>query len=150
MLTVVEKVIILQKIDVFAGVPTEQLQYLAAIAVEVRFDEGSIIFREGDSSDALYLVLHGRVRLTQQGREIMHAGEHEVFGTWALFDDEPRLVDATVTDDCRLLRIDRDDFIDLLADHVQITEAVLNTVVKRLRGLARRIGGEQGGSGNRP
>ncbi len=140
MLTIVEKVIILQKIDVFSDVPTEQLQYLAAIAEEVRFDKGDTIFREGDRSDALYLVVHGNVRLTQQDEEITTAREHEAFGTWALFDDEPRVVDAVVTEDSRLLCIDRDDFIDLLADHVQITEAVLKTVVRRLRGLARRVG----------
>lgn len=141
MLTIVEKVIILQRIDVFSSVPTEQLQYLAAIAEEVRFDDGAVVFKEGDRSDALYIVLHGRVRLTQQNEDIAVAGEHEAFGTWALFDDEPRLVDATAVEDCRSLRIDREDFIDLLADHVQITEAVLKTVVKRLRNLARRVGG---------
>ena len=36
MLTVVEKVIFLQNVDVFAEIPTEQLSYLAAIAEEAK------------------------------------------------------------------------------------------------------------------
>lgn len=142
MLTVVEKVLCLQHIDVFHNVPTVQLAYLAAIAQEVKFAEGEDIYCEHDPSDSLYQVLEGKVRLHKSGHEITVAGDRDGFGTWALFDDEPRLVTATTLTDTSLLCIDRDDFIDLLADHVQITEAVLKTMVGRLRSLADRVGTE--------
>lgn len=140
MLTVIEKVIFLQNVDVFARVPTEDLAYLAAIAEEVTFMKGDDIFKVDEASDAMYLVLDGRVRLHREDREISVAASREAFGTWSLFDDEPRVVSATVSEDSRLLKIDRDDFIDLLADHVQITQGVLKTMAGRLRGLIGRIG----------
>lgn len=140
MLTTIEKVIFLQKVDVFDQVPTEQLVYLAAIAEEQTLAAGAEVYREEAPADALYLVLEGSVRLHREGREITVAGMHEAFGTWALFDESPRVATATAVEDCHLLRINRDDFVDLLAENVQITEGVLKTVVGRLRGLVDRVG----------
>ena len=139
MLTVVEKVIFLQNIDVFSEVPTEQLASLAAIAEEVSYLKGDVIYKENEYSDALYLVLDGRVRLHRDDKDIAVAENKEAFGTWALFDEEVRLVTATVEEDSHLLRIDREDFVDLLADQVQITQGVLKTVAKRLRSLIDRV-----------
>ena len=138
MLVAVEKVMVLQNVDVFAEVPTEQLSYLAAIAHEVEFTSSEVIFEEADPSEALYIVLEGKIRLSQAGKELLTIGKNEVLGAWALFDSEPRVATAMVIDDARLLQIDREEFVDLLADHVQITQGVLKTMARRLRGLAKR------------
>ncbi|UCE25033.1 MAG: cyclic nucleotide-binding domain-containing protein [Candidatus Zixiibacteriota bacterium] len=143
MLTVIEKVIFLQNVEVFAGVPSEQLAFLASIAGELTCMKGDTVYRAHEPSDALYLVLDGAVKLHIDDREITTAGAREAFGTWALFDDEPRVTSATAVEDTRLLRIDREDFVDLLADHVQITQAILKTMVSRLRNLVDRVGIER-------
>jgi len=49
-------------------------------------------------------------------------------------------VTATTLEDAHLLKIDKEDFVDLLADHVQITQAILKTMARRLRGLMARVG----------
>ncbi len=141
MLSVIEKVVFLQNVDIFSRVPTEQLAYVAAIAEEVNFLANDVIFKEHDAADALYLVINGKVRLHRGDDEIAIAGPREAFGAWALFDDEPRLVTATVMEDCRLLLIDRDDFADLLADHIQITQGIMKDIVGRLRGLVGQVAG---------
>lgn len=143
MLTVIEKVIFLQNIEVFSEVPTEPLAYLASIGEENSIRKGDQIYKENDPSDAMYLVLEGRIRLHRDDTEVTVAGPKDVFGVWALFDEEPRVVTATALEDTLLLRIDREDFIDLLSDHVQITQGVLKALVKRLRGLAESVGVER-------
>ncbi len=143
MLTVIEKVIFLQNIDVFSAVQTEELAYLAAITEEVSYLAGDVVYKEEDSSDALYLVLDGRIRLHREEEEITVAGPKEAFGTWALFDETPRLVTASVEENSRLLRIDREDFYDILSDHVQITQGIFKALVKRLRSLVERVTGEK-------
>lgn len=140
MLTVVEKVVLLQNVDVFSEVPAEQLTYLASIAEEVDCLAGDVIFKENDPADALYLVLDGKVVLERNGKEIKQAGSQSAFGTWALFDDETRVVTATVKENVRLLRIDREEFVDLLADNVQVTQGVLKMLVKRVRGIMDTLG----------
>ena len=59
----------------------------------------------------------------------------------ALFDDEPRVSAATALEPARLLRLHKEDFIDLLADNVGITQGVLKALVSRVRGLIGRVGG---------
>ena len=129
----------LQNVDVFSEVSTEQLSHLALIAEEVTFSEGDVIFKETDPSDSMYLVLAGAVSLHRGKMEVTVARENDVFGTWALFDDDPRVVTATTVESVHVLRIEKDDFIDLLADHVQITQGVLKGMVQRLRSLVGRV-----------
>jgi len=139
MLTIVEKVLLLQEVDVFEEITTEDLAHIAAITEEVNFVKDAEIYKEGDVADSMYMVIDGQIRLFQGNVQIMVAKSKDVFGTWALFDDEPRVTSATALEDSMLLRIDREEFYDLLADHSKITQSVLKTLSKRLRGLLTKV-----------
>lgn len=135
MLTTVEKVIFLQDVDVFTRIPVEDLAYIAMIADELSVENEQVIYREGEVSDSMYLVLSGSIRLDRGSVEVMVARPRDVFGTWALFDDEVRIVTATAVEESSLLRIDKEDFLDLLSDHSRITEGVLKALASKLRNL---------------
>lgn len=139
MRSVVEKVIFLQNVDIFSEVAVEQLAYLAAIAEERTAGAGERLYAEDDASDGMFLVLQGRIRLHRGDVEVTVVGPGEAFGTWALFDDEPRVMSSTVLEDAEVLRIDKLEFIEVLADNVQITQGVLKAVVRRLRALGRAV-----------
>ncbi|MCH7781782.1 cyclic nucleotide-binding domain-containing protein [candidate division KSB1 bacterium] len=139
MLTAIEKVIFLQNVDIFTEVPTEHLAYLAAISEEVRFLTKDDIYKENDAADSLYVVMDGKIKLHRDGDEITVAGPNEAFGTWALFDEKHRVATATAVEDSKLLRIDREDFYDILTDHVQIIEGIFKTLVTKLRGMLDRV-----------
>jgi CRP/FNR family transcriptional regulator, cyclic AMP receptor protein len=140
-LTVVEKVILLQGVDIFAHASTQQLALVAAIAQERDCEAAVRLFQEATPSDAMYIVVRGRVRVHQGEREVLVAGANEAVGSWALFDEESRLTSATTLEPSLLLRIDRDDFLSVLADHVEITQAILSSVARRLRAVAGKLGG---------
>ena len=135
MLTIIEKVLFLQDVDIFEHTSTEDLSHIAAITEELTFSAEHTIFKEGDPADSMYLITDGQIKITRQGQTVMLASTKDVFGTWALFDDEPRLVTAKTVQESHLLRIDRDDFYDLLSDHINITQGVLKMLSKRLRRL---------------
>jgi len=139
LLTTVEKVIFLQDVDIFKYTSTEDLAHIAEITDEVEFKASKPIFKEGEFPDAMYVVVEGKVSLSRENQEVMVAEQKDAFGTWALFDDEPRVATATSIEDSRLLKIDKEDFFDLLADHVEITQSILKVMVKRLRKLMTRI-----------
>ncbi len=139
MLTIVEKVLFLQDVDIFENTTTEDLSHIAAITDEINFKANTDIYQIGDVSDSMYLVIEGKVRLHHNDRQVMIAQIKDVFGTWALFDDEPRVVTATTLQDSVLLKINREEFYDLLADHLQITLGILKTLSKRLRGLVNSV-----------
>ena len=67
MLTTIEKVIALQDVDIFSQVSTEELGYLAAIAVEETHAQGASIYLARDPADSMYQVIEGRVRLHRSG-----------------------------------------------------------------------------------
>ena len=56
MLSTMEKVIFLQDIDIFANTETEDLAYIAAIADEIVYPQNTVLFKEGDVSDGMFLL----------------------------------------------------------------------------------------------
>jgi len=138
MLTAVEKVIFLQDVDIFQMISTEDLARVATITEELEYKEGQVIFKINDLSDSMYIVIEGKVKMDRDGETVMIARHKDVFGTWALFDDETRVVNATVIEPSTLLKIDKEEFIDLLADNVRITQSVLKAMVVKLRNLMTR------------
>jgi CRP-like cAMP-binding protein len=134
-LSPIEKVLCLQSVDVFKYATTEMLAYIASIAYEVSASKSSVIFAEDDLSDALYVVVSGRVRLDKAGREILTVSAGQSFGTWALFDNQPRVMTARAIEDVNLLKIRSEDFYDLLSDHDEITPAIFRAVIERVNRL---------------
>ncbi len=139
MLSIIEKVIFLQDVDIFKHISSEDLSHVAAITVEQNIDEGKLIYKEGDVSDSMYMVIEGKVRLHVGESLVMIAELKDVFGAWSLFDDEVRLISATAFENCLLLKIDKANMIELLADNVGITEGILKAMAKRLHSIARTI-----------
>ncbi len=135
MLTIVDKVLCLQNVDIFNHVTTEDLAYIASIAKELQLPEGATIFKQDQPADSMYVIVGGRVRLHKNEQEILVAGEQEAFGTWALFDTEPYIMTATAVEDVHLLQIDQDGFYDLLSDHVEITQSIFKALVQRTKRL---------------
>ena len=142
MLSIIEKVIFLQDVDIFKHISSEDLSYVASITVEQNVEKESVIYKEGDISDSMYMVIEGKVRLHVGESLVMIAELNDVFGAWSLFDDEVRLISATAFEESLLLKIDKADMIELLADHVGVTEGILKAMAKRLQNIARKVGAD--------
>jgi hypothetical protein len=138
MLTTIEKAILLERVEQFAAIDSEQLAAIASIAEELTIADGDVVYRENDPGEAMYQVVDGEVALRRGDVEIARASAGEPFGAWALFEAESRMVTAVAAADCRLLRIDRDDFADLMAEDVVVAQSLLRSVARRLRELASR------------
>jgi CRP/FNR family transcriptional regulator, cyclic AMP receptor protein len=54
---------LLRAAPVFQGLDPDELALIAGCASNVRFDQGRMLFREGDAADTFYLVRHGTVAL---------------------------------------------------------------------------------------
>jgi CRP-like cAMP-binding protein len=135
MLTIVDKVLCLQNVDIFSRTTTEDLAYIGSIAKELQLPEGTIIFKQDEPADSMYVIVSGRVKLHKNGQEILIAGEKEAFGTWALVDTEPYIMTATALEDVHLLKIEQDEFYDLLSDHAEITQSIFRALVQRTKRL---------------
>jgi len=83
------------------------------------FRKKQTIFVQGDSSDAVFYVQKGKVKLTvvsQKGKEATIAilGEGEFFGEGCLTGQPLRLSSATAMTDCSVMRIDKQAMMEVL------------------------------------
>jgi HEAT repeat protein len=133
----IEKVFLLQSVDLLQEAGSAQLALMASIAEEVDSDTDEILIERGDPTDALYVVIRGEVELHGVGDQRLVVEDGSPFGTWALIDEEPSLVQARTTKPTRLLRIGRRDFDDLLADYPELGLDLLQGLARRVRTLVR-------------
>ncbi|MCB1623143.1 MAG: Crp/Fnr family transcriptional regulator [Pseudomonadales bacterium] len=130
--------ILLQRSPLFGGLSAPVLEHIASIAVQRRFDSGTLIFSQGDPVDALYCVVMGKIRIsaaTADGREVflnvMEAGDS--FGEIALLDGRARTATATAIMPCELLAIRRDQFLTVLEREPILVRELLRLCGERLR-----------------
>jgi len=119
----------------FAGLPSDALQALVANLQLVSLERGERLFREGDRSDALYVIVEGEVSVETVGpprAETSRLGPGAFIGEVALMTDQPRSATVTCVAAAELLRIDRHTLSRVLADHGDVLRAVLRFVRDRL------------------
>jgi CRP-like cAMP-binding protein len=119
----------------FAGMPSDALQALVANLQLVSLERGELLFREGDRSDALYVIVEGEVSVQGEGPprvEMSRLGPGAFLGEVALMTDQPRSATVVCVAPAELLRIDRNTLSRVLADHGDVLRAVLRFVRDRL------------------
>jgi CRP-like cAMP-binding protein len=129
----VEKVLFLKTIDLFHHIPAEDLVRVAQITEEVRFDAGEVVMTEGELGDSLYLIVAGRVRVEKGGKRVTELGERECVGEMAILDSEPRSATVSAEEPVVALKIEREDFSDLLREKGEIAQGIIKVLTRRLR-----------------
>lgn len=137
-LTVVEKAVFLQGVEIFSQTKTEDLARIAAITEELGYEKGDIVFKEKDKGDALFFVISGEISLQRRGKEIQRIFSQGTFGDLALLDNQPREFTAVALQHTHVLKINSEEFYELIEDHVEITRAVFKSLTKQIRGLMHK------------
>ncbi|MER7277029.1 Crp/Fnr family transcriptional regulator [Dactylosporangium sp. NPDC000244] len=99
----------------------------------------TVLFRESEAGDSLYVLLSGKVKLSRRssdGREGLLAliGPGQPFGEVELLDGGPRTTTATVVADARLARLSKTALYRWMAQHPEVAEQLLRVVARRIRG----------------
>jgi CRP-like cAMP-binding protein len=134
MLTVLEKVDLLQKAPIFHEVPTESLARVAAIAQEASFEAHQALFRQNDAADTMFFLVEGEVAILSDGQESRRVGVHEVVGALALLAGKSQPESATASQTTRTLQIDQQEFYDAMAEDFSLTRGILRALVHLLPG----------------
>ena len=70
------------------------------------YEDGEVIFREGDKGEGMYVIQAGKVKITKQttsGEVTLSVLEDgDIFGEMALFDKLPRSATATASGEARV------------------------------------------------
>lgn len=104
---------------------------------------GTVLFREGDEGNKMYVIKSGRVRLsknvfdTDVTIEELHGGDF--CGEISLVNEQPRPVTATVTEDAAVIQIDAAQFENMIRSNSDIAVRMMKKMSRRLTEAQFRI-----------
>lgn len=128
----------------FAGIPSAQLDGLERQCRFRRVARNVRILHQTDETTDVYIVIHGRVRVTtysRSGREVIFrdfkAGEY--FGELAAIDGLARSATVVALADTVVASMTASVFWTALREHPSVSEMVLKRLAENLRAMNERV-----------
>jgi len=132
------------QMDLFAGVTPEAIDHLVPRCEIARYElRGLPLLLQGEAADALYIVRDGFVQVVREqpdgGKRVLaYLRAGDFFGEMALFDNGPRTASVLTAGKCELIKIGREDFLELCRRFPQV-EAQARAVIARRREQEARL-----------
>ncbi|MDP9372314.1 MAG: cyclic nucleotide-binding domain-containing protein, partial [Chloroflexota bacterium] len=130
-----ELVGVLRRVPLLAGLPDEQLAWIADRGTEVRLGPGERIAREGDPADGFYVVLEGETEWTKRvgGHDayVVTLGPGTIFAELILLLDAPYPTSGRAVTPVRLLKLAPDAFWELLMVCRQVLRGIVAIAAER-------------------
>lgn len=143
MLSVMEVIIALKQIPLFASIHGEGLKRLSDVIREKQVLEGELAFVENDLGEEMYFVHSGSIKIyhdipgKEETLEVVEAGGY--FGELTIVDELPRSASARAQEDSILLVLHMDDFRQAVQDYPDIAFAAFKEFSRRIRRADERI-----------
>jgi len=99
-----------------------------------RYDQGDVVFREGDPGDSMFYVQSGKVDIRKHDCILKTVGPGEYLGEMAMLLDSPRTATAvTALPDTELIEVADDNLEIILRENPQILRRFLKEMASRLK-----------------
>ena len=128
----------LRAVPLFSSLDRKAAKELSEFLSIHDYERSSVVFRNRDPGDAMYLIDLGKVRISIADADghvvtLAELGPGDFFGEMAMLDGHGRSADATVIDDARLAKLTREDFLSFVDSDPRIVLEMLTAVTRRLR-----------------
>lgn len=120
-------------VELFRDLPAATLSRIVPRLQHMTAAPGTAIVREGEPGDGLYVVLEGRVRVHDGGRELAVLGGDAVFGEFTVLQRSPRTATVTAIEESGLLKLTQDDLLELMREHASVARTLIRVILRRLR-----------------
>lgn len=108
-----------------------------------RFDDGEVIFREGEKGNSMYVIQEGEVEIRKStplgDARIATLRSGDIFGEMSLFDQLPRSATAVVSGSARLLQIDKSKLFSAIGRDPTLVFKIVESMSRRIRELDEEI-----------
>ena len=127
---------LLSEIELFRELDSEVIHDLATAAKQRDFDEGEVLFREGDQGDSLFVIARGSAFVTKQAEEgepelmIAPLSVGDFFGERSLLTGEARSA-TVVSEGCKVLDLDKEAVAPILQHDPAIAETLSKALAAR-------------------
>ena len=134
----------LQYVPIFSELPPDTLEKIAQVGSRQKYVKDNIILMEEEAGSALFVIISGKVKIARSsddGREVILSilNESDFFGEMAILDGQTRSASVISLEDSELFIIQRNQFLELLRSHPEISIALLNELSSRLRAADLKI-----------
>lgn len=128
----------LQKIPFLALLAPTQRTTLIRLGQVTLLEPEEVIFREGDTSNSMYVILSGAVQIVKTAAEdtilLVQLKAGDFFGELALLDSQPRSATAICLDPCELFTITQAAFRQMILEsHSEAVFQIFSTLTQRVR-----------------
>jgi CRP-like cAMP-binding protein len=130
-----ETALLLHQVPLFADLPPEALLPVARLSSYRMLAPDERLFEQGSFGDALFVVVDGLLRIEQHGQLLARLGKGETVGEMAVLDWQPRSASVVAEQASTLLRVERNDLIDLLQEEPALLRSLLTLLSRRIRDL---------------
>src|SRR5581483_4299179 len=142
--SMIERVLLLREVPIFADLLPEDLEQIAKIAREQWHPNGTVLFHEGEEANLMFIIVDGQVRVlrTADGKEqvLAQRGPGDFVGEMAIIESAPRSATLVTQGDVRLLAIEGETFKGILRERPEVSLAVLKSLSRRLREMVSERG----------
>lgn len=139
-ISILERILLLREIPIFADLSPEDLKRMAEIAHEEWYPQDTDIFHQGDEGSIMFVIVAGRVQVVRNsdGHEhvLAERGPGDFVGEMAIIDSVPRVATLHTASEVRVLAIDGETFKEILRERPEVSLAVLQSISRRLRELS--------------
>lgn len=136
-LSLMERILFLRRVPLFAELPPADLKQIAAIAGEHVHTDGEVISEQGEMGDEMFIIVSGEVRVVAtsagEAEEIVRRGPGEYVGEMSIISQEPRMASLIAAGEVRTLCIDQAEFEEILRSRPETSLAVIRVLCDRLR-----------------
>ena len=131
-----KEVEVLRDVPLFSKIDHTKLKLLAFTSENLIHQDGQFLFREGETGDAAYIVLKGKVAVfieTGKGPvEVAQLKRGDVVGEISILCDVPRTASVKAVESVQTLKITKDTFIHLLTEFPEIAIEIMRELASRL------------------
>lgn len=125
----------LSNIPFFSEVSNASLSHLCDNITEETFLKNEVVFEKNTIGNSMYAVLEGTVKVHDKTHIYDTLSEGDCFGEYALIDNDTRSASVTALEKTKVLKIEREDFLDLLQEDSGFAQGILSVMIKRHRDL---------------
>jgi carbon-monoxide dehydrogenase iron sulfur subunit len=129
---------LIRQTPIFSELSDDSIRLLDKRFNDEVYPERTVVFREGEPAQALYIIVKGGVQVSKEtksgkARTIAYLGPGDVFGEMGLIEKQPRSATVQTLEATKLLVLPADEFHSLLRQSPLISFHMLKVLSRRLR-----------------
>ncbi|NOT04186.1 MAG: cyclic nucleotide-binding domain-containing protein [Anaerolineales bacterium] len=135
--SILERILLLREIPIFADLSPEDLKLVAETAREEWYPQNAVIFHQGEEGNMMFVIVEGQLQVLRSadGTEqvLAQRGSGDFVGEMAIIESTQRSATLRTRTEVRVLAIDGETFKGILRERPDVSFAVLRSISRRLR-----------------